>query len=268
MPVLTSNCSNNFGPFQHVEKLIPLTIDKCLNLQKIPIYGNGKNVRDWIFVKNHCNVLKLILENGKLGEVYNIGGGQELKNIDLINMICEYFDNFFTSKSGKKYSDLISFVDDRPGHDQRYAVNYKKITSQFGWNPLTSFKDNLETTIKWYIEKIILVRMMNRKGIILSGGTGSRLYPITQVVSKQLIPVFDKPMIYYPLSTLMSIGITEILIITTPNDLDKFKSLLSNGNQWGVSIEYQGSKKPNGITEALIIAEKFIKNSNVVLILE
>ncbi len=152
LPVLTSNCSNNFGPFQHVEKLIPLTIDKCLNLQKIPIYGNGKNVRDWIFVRDHCNVLKLILENGKLGEVYNIGGGQELKNIDLVKMICEYFDKSIPQKSGKKYSDLISFVDDRPGHDQRYAVNNKKITSHFGWNPSTSFKDNLETTIKWYIE--------------------------------------------------------------------------------------------------------------------
>ncbi len=108
---------------------------------------------------------------------------------------------------------------------------------------------------------------MVSKGIILSGGTGSRLFPITQVVSKQLIPVFDKPMIYYPISTLMSIGIKEILVITTPNDLEKFENLLKNGNQWGISIKYEIQNNPNGIAEALLIGEKFIDDSNVVLIL-
>ena len=125
LPVITTNCSNNYGPFQHFEKLIPLTIKKCLNLEEIPVYGNGKNIRDWIFVDDHCRALKLVLDHGVLGASYNIGGNCEMRNIDLVNLICSYFD-IIKPQNNMKYSHLITFVEDRLGHDKRYSVNNQK----------------------------------------------------------------------------------------------------------------------------------------------
>lgn len=154
LPVITTNCSNNFGPYQHFEKLIPMTIKKCLKKEKIPVYGDGKNKRDWIFVQDHCNAIKLILKNGILGQTYNIGGNNELRNIDLINMICDYLDKVKPQVEGISYSNLISYVKDRPGHDKRYAVDSRKIISEFNWGPKTTFKEGLENTINWYIKNL------------------------------------------------------------------------------------------------------------------
>ena len=151
MPVITTNCSNNYGPFQNFEKLIPLTIKKCINLEKIPVYGDGSNVRDWIFVNDHCEALRVILEKGKIGSTYNIGGRFEIKNIDLVNLICNYFDKI-KPQQNMRYSELITFVKDRLGHDQRYSVNNKKILNELNWTPSTSFEEGLKYTIKWYIK--------------------------------------------------------------------------------------------------------------------
>ena len=153
LPVITTNCSNNYGPFQNFEKLIPLTIKKCINLEEIPIYGDGKNIRDWIYVDDHCRALKLVLDKGVVGTSYNIGGNFEMRNIDLVNSICNYFDKIKPQKN-MKYSDLITFVDDRLGHDKRYSINNKKIFSELNWSPLVSFKDGLKNTINWYIDNI------------------------------------------------------------------------------------------------------------------
>ena len=151
LPVITTNCSNNYGPFQNFEKLIPLTIKKCINLEKIPVYGDGSNVRDWIFVNDHCEALRVILEKGKIGSTYNIGGRFEIKNIDLVNLICNYFDKI-KPQQNMKYSELITFVKDRLGHDQRYSVNNKKILNELNWSPSTSFEEGLKHTIEWYIK--------------------------------------------------------------------------------------------------------------------
>ncbi len=153
LPVITTNCSNNYGPFQHFEKLIPLTIKKCINLEEIPIYGDGKNIRDWIFVDDHCRALKLVLDKGVLGTSYNIGGNFEIRNIDLVNSICSYFDKTKPQKN-MKYSDLITFVEDRLGHDKRYSVNNKKVFRELNWSPLVCFEDGLRITIDWYIDNI------------------------------------------------------------------------------------------------------------------
>ena len=151
MPILISNCSNNYGPYQSMEKLIPLTIYNSLNHKSIPIYGDGLQVRDWIYVKDHCEALKKILFNGEPGDVYNIGSSIELKNIDIVRKICSILDLIVPIKKNKSYSELISFVEDRPGHDYRYAINSNKIKEQLGWEPKTSFQEGIESTIKWYL---------------------------------------------------------------------------------------------------------------------
>lgn len=143
LPVTISRCSNNYGPYQFPEKLIPLMIQRALNNEKLPVYGDGKNVRDWLYVEDHCKAIDLILENGKPGEVYNIGGHNEMANIDIVKLICDYLD--------KPYS-LIEHVTDRKGHDRRYAIDPEKIQNELGWLPETMFKDGIKKTIQWYLD--------------------------------------------------------------------------------------------------------------------
>lgn len=159
MNVVTSNCSNNYGPRQHQEKLIPVIINKAINLEPIPIYGNGKNIRDWLFVEDHCNAIDTVFHNGKSGETYNIGGNTEKSNLDVVNHICKLLDKIRplvsnksnNSKNIKSYSELISFVADRAGHDQRYAIDITKIKQELGWQPRIKFEDGILKTIEWYL---------------------------------------------------------------------------------------------------------------------
>lgn len=143
LPVTISRCSNNYGPYQFPEKLIPLMIQRALNNEKLPVYGDGENVRDWLYVEDHCKAIDLILEKGKAGEIYNIGGHNEMHNIDIVKLICDYLD--------KPYS-LIEHVTDRKGHDRRYAIDPEKIYNELGWLPETMFKDGIKKTIQWYLD--------------------------------------------------------------------------------------------------------------------
>ncbi|MBT8837307.1 dTDP-glucose 4,6-dehydratase [Lactobacillus delbrueckii subsp. bulgaricus] len=143
LPVTISRCSNNYGPYQFPEKLIPLMIQRSLDDKPLPVYGEGQNVRDWLYVEDHCKAIDLILEKGTVGEVYNIGGHNEMHNIDIVKLICDYLD--------KPYS-LIEHVTDRKGHDQRYAIDPTKIHDELGWLPETMFKDGIKKTIQWYLD--------------------------------------------------------------------------------------------------------------------
>ena len=148
LPVLITNTSNNYGPWQFPEKLIPLTISKCLNNERIPVFGNGQQIRDWIFVSDHVSGILSVLENGAIGEKYNIGSNNEKMNIEVVNDICDFLDKKIPSKNS--YSNLIEFVDDRPGHDYRYALNSNKI-QKIGWKPNYNWSKGLNETIVWYI---------------------------------------------------------------------------------------------------------------------
>ncbi len=143
MNVIVTNCSNNYGPYQHHEKLIPHMISKALKNEKLPIYGKGLNIRDWLYVKDHCEAVDVILHNGKKGERYNIGGHNEKRNIDIVKLILE--------RLGKK-EDLIEYVTDRKGHDYRYAIDPSKLEKEFGWKPKTKFEDGIAETIDWYLK--------------------------------------------------------------------------------------------------------------------
>ena len=146
LPVTISNCSNNYGPRQHQEKLIPTIIHACLNERPIPVYGNGQNIRDWLYVADHCQAIDLIIRTGRMGESYNVGGNQELRNIDLINKICAAMDEKYPRNS--RYNTLIRFVADRPGHDWRYAIDSHKLSRELGWRPETAFeREGLALTI-------------------------------------------------------------------------------------------------------------------------
>ena len=143
LPILITRCSNNYGPYQFPEKLIPLMIAKTLNGEKLPVYGDGKNVRDWLYVKDHCSAIMKVLINGKAGEVYNIGGNNEWYNIDIVKLILK--------KLGKG-EDMIQYVKDRPGHDRRYAIDSGKIMNELGWKPEFDFETGIEMTVKWYLD--------------------------------------------------------------------------------------------------------------------
>ena len=152
LPVIITNCSNNYGPYQFPEKLIPLMILNCLSGKELPVYGNGKNIRDWLYVEDHCDAISIILNKGKLGETYNIGGNNEIQNIDIVKIICNKMDEMVPFSNGGKYEDLITYVTDRPGHDFRYAIDSSKIQDELNWQPKENFSSGIDKTIKWYIE--------------------------------------------------------------------------------------------------------------------
>ena len=150
LPVLTTNCSNNYGAYQFPEKLIPLTILNALEGKPIPVYGDGRNIRDWLFVEDHCSGIGAVLKQGRIGEVYNIGGSNEWANIDIVTHICDRLDALAPGKSS--YGEQIQFVKDRPGHDRRYAIDSSKIQGELGWRPAHPFETGIEKTIQWYLD--------------------------------------------------------------------------------------------------------------------
>ena len=151
-PVLITNCSNNYGPYQFPEKLIPLMIINALENEDLPIYGNGLNVRDWLYVDDHCRAIQTVIEKGRLGETYNVGGDNEITNIKIVKTICTILDKEKPLHNGKLYSEQITFVPDRPGHDFRYAIDAKKIKQELGWKPKESFETGIKKTVLWFIE--------------------------------------------------------------------------------------------------------------------
>ncbi len=153
LPTLISNCTNNYGPHQHHEKLIPLIITNALDNKNLPIYGDGKNIRDWLYVEDHCEAIIKILANGKPGETYNIGGSCEKNNLEVVREICKILDSIKPKQNGSSYEEQIEFVKDRPGHDFRYSLDTSKIEKDFNWKPKETFTSGLEKTIQWYLDK-------------------------------------------------------------------------------------------------------------------
>ena len=151
MPMLTTNCSNNYGPYHFPEKLIPLVIHNALNGKPLPIYGNGSNVRDWLYVGDHCTAIRCVLEAGKVGETYNIGGWNEKTNLEVVHTLCDILDKEKPKGKGS-YRDQITFVQDRPGHDQRYAIDATKIERELGWKPVETFETGIQKTVRWYLQ--------------------------------------------------------------------------------------------------------------------
>jgi len=160
MPVITTNCSNNYGPYHFPEKLIPLCIHNALAGRSLPIYGDGQQIRDWLYVRDHTAALCLVLERGRLGDAYNIGGNSERENLITVREICSVLDAMRPRADGKSYASLIHFVKDRPGHDRRYAVDTRKIRSELGWAPSESFESGIRKTVAWYLENEPWVRQV------------------------------------------------------------------------------------------------------------
>ena len=152
LPVLTTNCSNNYGPYQFPEKLIPLTIINALTNKPLPIYGDGQQIRDWLYVKDHCGAIQRVLEAGVPGETYNVGGWNEKPNIDIVHTICSLLETLSPQVDGRNYKEQIIFVTDRPGHDRRYAINSNKIKRDLGWEPAETFETGIHKTVKWYLD--------------------------------------------------------------------------------------------------------------------
>jgi dTDP-glucose 4,6-dehydratase len=152
LPVLTTNCSNNYGPFQFPEKLIPLMILNALEGKRLPVYGDGRNVRDWLYVEDHCSAIRAVIERGRVGETYNVGGNSERKNLDVVTAICDLVDELRPDAALEPRRMLIAFVTDRPGHDRRYAIDASKIGRELGWRPAEGLNSGLRKTVAWYLE--------------------------------------------------------------------------------------------------------------------
>lgn len=154
LPTLTTNCSNNYGAYQFPEKLIPLIIHNALSGKPLPIYGDGLNVRDWLYVGDHCSAIRTVLAKGRIGEVYNIGGCNEKSNLDVVNTLCSILDELQPREDKKTYASLIAYVKDRPGHDRRYAIDAGKIMRELGWQPRESFETGIRKTVQWYLDNM------------------------------------------------------------------------------------------------------------------
>ena len=163
LPTIITNCSNNYGPRQFPEKLIPLMIINCLNEKPLPIYGKGDNIRDWLYVNDHCDAIYETLCNGKIGETYNIGGNNEISNFEIVNIICSIMDELRPRQNAQKYSELITFVEDRPGHDFRYAIDTSKIKNKLGWMPKEDFHSGIRKTIDWYLKNSQWIKNLSSK---------------------------------------------------------------------------------------------------------
>ena len=152
LPVLTTNCSNNYGPYHFPEKLIPLMIVNALAGKNLPVYGDGQQIRDWLYVKDHCSAIRRVLQAGKLGETYNVGGWNEKANIDIVHTVCSLLDELRPRADGKPYKDQITYVTDRPGHDRRYAIDARKLEAELGWKPAETFETGIRKTVQWYLD--------------------------------------------------------------------------------------------------------------------
>lgn len=152
LPVVTTNCSNNYGPYHFPEKLIPLCILNALNGKPLPIYGDGQQIRDWLYVKDHCSAIRHVLEAGKLGETYNVGGWNEKANLDVVHTLCAILDELKPRADGQSYTTQITFVQDRPGHDRRYAIDARKLEKELGWKPQETFETGIKKTVQWYLD--------------------------------------------------------------------------------------------------------------------
>jgi dTDP-glucose 4,6-dehydratase len=152
LPVLTTNCSNNYGPYHFPEKLIPLMIVNALAGKNLPVYGDGQQIRDWLYVKDHCSAIRRVLQAGKLGETYNVGGWNEKANIDIVHTVCSLLDELHPRADGKPYKEQITYVTDRPGHDRRYAIDARKLERELGWKPAETFETGIRKTVQWYLD--------------------------------------------------------------------------------------------------------------------
>lgn len=152
LPVLTTNCSNNYGPYHFPEKLIPLMIVSALAGQNLPVYGDGQQIRDWLYVKDHCSAIRRVLDAGRLGEVYNVGGWNEKANLEIVHTVCALLDELRPRSDGKPYKEQITFVTDRPGHDRRYAIDARKLERELGWKPMETFETGIRKTVQWYLD--------------------------------------------------------------------------------------------------------------------
>jgi len=152
LPVLTTNCSNNYGPYHFPEKLIPLMIVNALAGKPLPVYGDGQQIRDWLYVSDHCSAIRTVLAKGRVGEVYNIGGWNEKPNLDIVHTVCTLLDELRPRADGKPYKDQITYVTDRPGHDRRYAIDARKLERELGWKPAETFETGIRKTVRWYLE--------------------------------------------------------------------------------------------------------------------
>ena len=152
LPVLTTNCSNNYGPYHFPEKLIPLMIVNALAGKNLPVYGDGMQIRDWLYVKDHCSAIRRVLQGGQLGETYNVGGWNEMPNIDIVQRVCSLLDQKRPRADGKSYAEQITYVKDRPGHDRRYAIDARKLEKELGWKPAETFDSGIEKTVQWYLD--------------------------------------------------------------------------------------------------------------------
>ena len=164
LPVVTTNCSNNYGPYHFPEKLIPLMIVNALAGKPLPVYGDGQQIRDWLYVKDHCSAIRRVLEAGRLGETYNIGGWNEKPNIEIVNSICALLDQLRPKAGGRSYRDQITYVTDRPGHDRRYAIDASKIEQELGWRPAETFDTGIRKTVQWYLDNSAWVENVQSGG--------------------------------------------------------------------------------------------------------